>query len=91
MMGALSGPSRRFGKIEPVAVIARAKELTIPIVGDKKSIGALETFPGLPNFFHVATAAIGMPSGSRDLSRPPDGVRSLLVPILLQGGFGYEV
>ena len=72
------------------------KKLTDPIsrrkkFPRKKSRRPLETFLGLPNFFGVATAAIGMPSGSRDLSRAPDGVRSLLVPILLQGGFGYEV
>ncbi|HEY7423127.1 MAG TPA: hypothetical protein VH682_02685 [Gemmataceae bacterium] len=57
----------------------------------KKSRRPLETFFGVPNFFGVAITAAGTPSGSRDLSRAPDGVRSLLVPILLQGGFGYEV
>jgi hypothetical protein len=66
-------------------------ELTIAIPGAKKSRRGLETFSGLPNFFGVAIAAAETPSGSRDLSRAPDGVRSLLVPILLLGGLGYEV
>ena len=57
----------------------------------KKSLRPLETYSGLPNFFGVAIAAAETPTGSRDLSRAPDGVRSLLVPNLLSGGFGYEV
>jgi len=42
------------------------EKLTDPIPRRKKSRRPLETFLGLPNFFGVATAAIGTPSGSRD-------------------------
>jgi hypothetical protein len=48
-----------------VGWFVRRKRLTIASPCKKIFAEPLENFPVLPNFFGVATTAIGMPSGSR--------------------------
>jgi len=69
------GKPRRRARGKAGADELGSKGLTDPSPCRKKFRRPLETFLGLPNFFVVATAAIGMPSGSRRLRRAPDGVR----------------
>jgi hypothetical protein len=58
----------------------------LPLAG-KKIVGALETFLGFSNFLAAATA---VPGAQWPGKAGAGGVRGLLVPILLYGGFGYE-
>src|SRR5690349_1493012 len=57
---------------------------------EKNRADPLKLFPVF-QIFLASPSAAGVPIGLRKLRRAPDGVRSLLGPILLQGGFGYEV
>jgi hypothetical protein len=59
------------------------------VLGAKKSCHSLKLLAAL-RIFRVAIAA-GAPIGLRDWDRRRSGVRCRLVPILLQGGIGFEV
>jgi hypothetical protein len=83
-----TGESLFDGQDPPIRLNGRLTKATATL---KKFLqNPLELFLILRILRFTAIIAVGRPMGPQ-LRRAPEGVRCRLVPILLFGGFGYEV